>query len=265
MGKMPMLRKQVAMLTKDRAVCLRAVDYSETSQVVTLFGRLSGKVRAIAKGSKRSKSAFDGPIEVLSVGDIIFSNPHKDKLATLTEFQQQPGHGGLRRDLFILHSALFAAELVDSMTDELDPHLVLFDHLVRFLRDMDEGEMPGGRRDVLMHLILLQLVLLREVGLHPVLKACTNCKQALSPQWREGYFSSSANGLICRDCEMSFPDKVRLSLKALNCLADLRRIADTDMKTLDEIEGLLIQHFTHTLGRPPKMAKFIVTPSTSPA
>ena len=41
------------MLTKDRAICVRVADYSETSQVVTLFARLSGKVRAIAKGSKR--------------------------------------------------------------------------------------------------------------------------------------------------------------------------------------------------------------------
>ncbi|MBM4027044.1 MAG: DNA repair protein RecO, partial [Planctomycetes bacterium] len=41
------------MLTKDQAICLRTVDYSETSQVVTLFARQAGKVRAIAKGSKR--------------------------------------------------------------------------------------------------------------------------------------------------------------------------------------------------------------------
>ena len=118
------------MLTKDRAVCIRAVDYSETSQIVTLFGRLSGKIRAIAKGSKRAKSAFDGPIEALALGDIIFSAAFGGKLSTLTEFQQQPVRGGLRRHLFALNSALFAAELVDLLTDEYDPHPDLFDQFV---------------------------------------------------------------------------------------------------------------------------------------
>ncbi len=129
------------MPTKDRAVCLRAIDYSETSQIVTLFGRLSGKIRAIAKGSKRAKSAFDGPIEALSFGDIVFSGARKEGLATLTEFQQQPVPGRLRGHLFTLNSALFAAELLDRLTDEYDPHPDLFDHLIQFF-----GKSRPGRR-----------------------------------------------------------------------------------------------------------------------
>jgi DNA repair protein RecO (recombination protein O) len=114
------------MLTKDHAICIRAVDYSETSQVVTLFARLAGKISAIAKGSKRPKSAFDGPIEVLSFGDIVVTGGSRDKLATLTEFEPQPGPGGLRRNLFALHGALFAVELLGHLTDEYDPHPHLY-------------------------------------------------------------------------------------------------------------------------------------------
>lgn len=245
------------MLTKDRAVCIRTTDYSETSQVVTLFARLSGKIRAIAKGSKRPKSAFDGPIEVLSFGDAVFSESHKDKLSTLTEFQPQPARGGLRRNLFALHNALFAAELLDAMTDEADPHLVLFDHFVRFVQDLDSEELTGERRDVTVRLILFQLVLLREVGLNPILKACANCKRPVSAQWREAYFSSTAHGLICQDCEMSFPDKVRLSTRAALCLADLKQIAQADEKTLDLIERVLIRHFTEIVGHRLKTAQYV--------
>ena len=245
------------MLTKDRAVCIRTTDYSETSQVATLFARLSGKIRAIAKGSKRPKSAFDGPIEVLSIGDAVFSESHKDKLSTLTEFQPQPARGGLRRNLFALHNALFAAELLDAMTDESDPHLVLFDHFVRFVQDLDNEELTGERRDVTVWLILFQLVLLREVGLHPVLKACANCKRPVSTQWREAYFSSTAHGLVCQDCEMSFPDKVRLSTRAALCLTDLKRIAQADEKTLDLIERVLIRHFTEIVGHRLKTAQYV--------
>ena len=56
------------MQIKDKAICLRAVNYSETSQVVTLFTRDHGKIAAMAKGSRRAKSSFDGAIEVFSFG-----------------------------------------------------------------------------------------------------------------------------------------------------------------------------------------------------
>jgi DNA repair protein RecO (recombination protein O) len=245
------------MLTKDRAICLRVVDYSETSQVVTLFGRLAGKVRAIAKGSKRPKSAFEGPLEPLSFGDIVFSGFNKDTLATLTEFQPQPVRGELRRNLAALQCALLAAELLDLLTEDYDPYVDLFDHFVQFLLDIEEGKAGPDRRDILIRLILLQFVLLHEVGLRPMLSTCANCKKSFAADGREIYFSVSANGLICRDCEMSFPDKIRLSPKAAQCLADIQQLAQASEATLDEIEQVLIHHFTHILGRPPKMAKHV--------
>jgi DNA repair protein RecO (recombination protein O) len=247
------------MLTKDQAICIRVTDYSETSQVVILFARGAGKIRTIAKGSKRPKSAFDGPLEVLSFGAIVFSASHKDKLATLTEFQPQPVRGELRRHLFALHSGLFAAELLDALTDDYDPHPALFDHFLQFLQDVENGQAGSERRDILIRLILLQLVLLHEVGLRPNLNICTNCKRPFGADWREVYFSPSAAGLVCRDCEMNFPDKVRLSLKAAQGLNDMKRLADAEERTLDEIERVLIRYFTHLLGRPPKTAKLLFT------
>jgi len=259
-SRINLLQERIVMQTKDRAVCLRAIDYSETSQVVTLFGQVSGKIRAIAKGSKRAKSAFDGPIEALSFGAIVFSGAFEGKLATLIEFQQEPVRGELRRHLFALNSALFAAELLDLLTNEYDPHAGLFDHFVEFLQDIEEGKLEPNRRDVLMRLILFQLVLLYEVGLRPVLSGCANCKRPVTPEWREAYFSSQANGLICRDCEMSFPDKTLLSTKTLKYLTDVKQIANADTKTLDEIERVLIRHFTGILGHRLKMAEYVQEP-----
>jgi len=251
------LREQATMLTKDQAICLRVVDYSETSQVVTLFGRISGKIGAIAKGAKRPKSSFEGPIEPLSFGAIVFSGSRKDKLATLTEFQPQPVRGELRRNLAALHSALFAAELLDLLTEEYDPHAVLFDHFLQFVQDLEEGRAGPDRRDIMIRLILFQFVLLHEVGLRPILSSCANCKRPFGADWREIHFSASANGLICRDCEMSFLDKIRLSPEVAHALADIRQLAQADQTTLDEVEQVLIHHFTHILGRPPRLAKHV--------
>ena len=240
------------MLTKDLAICIRALDYSETSQIVTFFTRATGKIDAIAKGSKRPKSAFDGPLEIFSYGKIVFSDSTKEKLAVLTEFQQQPGFTHLAGNFFALNCCLFGAELLNNLTNEHDPHPELFDNFLQFLQNTNEI------RDTLVLLILFQLALLKEVGLQPILNACVNCKRRYGSNWPESYFSSSANGLVCRDCENSFPDRIGMTQTAANALSNLKSIADADEKTLNEIEKILVYHFTEILHRPPKMAKYIL-------
>ncbi len=247
------------MLTKDMAICIRAVDYSETSQIVTFFTRDTGKIGAIAKGSKRLKSSFDGPIEILSYGQVLFADSNKDKLATLTEFQQQPTLLNLRKNLFALYCCYFAAELVNGLTHDYDPHPELFESFIQFLHDANEQRAASDdRRNMLALLVLFQLSLLDNVGLQPVLNTCVNCKDPFSPNWPQSYFSSSANGLICRDCEISFADKIKLSRNVTTCLANLKQIPQSPERTLDEIEKILVYHFTELLHRRPRMAKHIL-------
>lgn len=249
------------MLTKDLAICIRAIDYSETSQIVTFFAKAAGKIDAIAKGSKRPKSPFDGPIEVLSHGSIVFVDSAGEKLGTLTEFQQQPALINLRKNLSVLYTCLFAAELLNSLTHDHDPHPGLFDSFLEFLHNANQQHPASNeQRDILALLILFQLTLLNEIGLQPILSHCVNCKTRyeIRDTRYEYYFSSSANGLICRDCEPSFPDKIRLTKEASACLASLKQIPGSSQKTLREIEKVLIQYLTGLLGRKPKMAGHIL-------
>jgi len=249
------------MLTKDLAICIRAIDYSETSQIVSFFTRATGKIDAIAKGSKRPKSPFEGPIEILSHGNIVFVGSAGEKLATLTEYQQQPSLINLRNNLFMLYACLFAAELMNKLTDDYDPHPELFDGFLEFLRNTNEQHSTSDQqRDILALLILFQLTLLREIGLQPILNHCVNCKTSHESRsaGHEIYFSSSANGLICRDCEPSFPDKIRLTKEASACLVSLKQIPESAEKTLQDIEKVLVHHLTGLLGRTPKMAKHIL-------
>ncbi len=239
------------MLKKDKGICLRTVDYSETSQVVTLFTREAGKLSAIAKGSKRPKSQFDGPIECFSFGDIVYAPGRSTALATLTEFNQKRAFLNLRKNLTALNSAYFGAELLEAFTLDLDPHTVLFDAFLQFLTDLQAAD----NRDALGLLILFQLTLLAEVGTRPILAECANCHNRFSEKWREIHFASSANGLICPDCEQAFIDKVCLTKSAAAALADIKRISTADEDTLSEIEKNLIYHFTELMHRPPKMAK----------
>jgi DNA repair protein RecO (recombination protein O) len=248
-------------LTKDTAICIRAIDYSETSQILTFFTRDTGKIGAIAKGSKRPKSSFGGPFEIFSYGKIVFAESKKDKLSTLTEFESAYGGAGfsaLSANLFTLNCCLFGAELLNKLTHDYDPHPKLFDDLLQFLKNANEG---SNNSDMLTFLILFQLSLLKETGLQPVLSHCVNCKtQNAIRNTQYVFFSSSVNGLICRDCEAAFPDKIRLSPNAANCLSNLKLLASARENTLKEIEKLLTLHLTEILGHKPKMAKYILNP-----
>jgi DNA repair protein RecO (recombination protein O) len=243
------------MLKKDEAICIRTLDYSETSQIVTLFAREHGKLDAMARGSKRAKSPFDGPIEIFSYGQIVFSEKGDQKLATLAEFAQQPRFLGLRKKLFALNCSLFAAELIESFTLEFDPYPELFDVMQEFL----ESQMAQTQDFASLRvLIVFQLELLRQIGSGLILDHCANCKMPYDPQWPAAYFSSSSHGLICRDCEASFSDKIRLDKTAVSFLTtehteNAERIG---ISVLQQIEKMLIGHFTQLMHHIPKMAAY---------
>jgi DNA repair protein RecO (recombination protein O) len=243
------------MLTKDQAICLRTVDYSETSQVVTLLCRQSGKMGAIAKGSRRAKSAFEGPLEVFSFGEVVFAPHAGGKLATLTEFGQQPRFRALRTNLYALNCGLLAAELIDAFTHEADAHPELFDVFVQFLADVQEAR---GRCEALALLVLFELALLREAGILPVLKNCANCRRPFDRRWRQVYFSASANGLLCEDCEQAFSEKTRLPPAAAHILSDVRTLAQAPESVVNDVEKTLIYHFREVMHREPRMARFVL-------
>src|SRR3954466_2231108 len=90
-------------LAHDRCICLRKVEYSETSQILTLFGREQGLVRVIAKGAhrttKQGASKFGGGIDLLDLGEAVFTLDLEKQLGTLTEWTLAEGHLENRRRL----------------------------------------------------------------------------------------------------------------------------------------------------------------------
>ncbi|MEA2533320.1 MAG: repair protein RecO, partial [Actinomycetota bacterium] len=51
------------MLYKDEAVVLRTMRLGEADRIVTFVGRGQGKIRAVAKGVRKTKSRFGGRLE----------------------------------------------------------------------------------------------------------------------------------------------------------------------------------------------------------
>ncbi len=189
-------------IERDEAVILRLTEFSETSQIATLFTRGAGRVALIAKGARRSTGQrFAAGLDTLEYGEVRYVPVRGEaQLGTLTDWSQRDLFPGLREELARLYGALYCAELVASLTAENDPHPDLFDGLVGALRAVAEAG------QVARTVAQFQSLLLAESGLAPNLDSCVSCGMRAG---RGGpmYFSSAAGGLLCRDCEMHFVEK----------------------------------------------------------
>lgn len=157
---------------------LREYEWSETSQVVVLLTRGHGKVRGLAKGSKRlspsSVQRFSGGIELLTLGEVIATTKRTTELASVTEWDQQRTYPVLRQDLAAQWLAMYAAEVTAAMLADLDAHPAVFDALGRFL-----GELAGEDATPQTALLCYQWALLSDCGYRPELAADVQTGQPL--------------------------------------------------------------------------------------
>ncbi len=196
----------------DDAVVLTRFDYSETSQVLVLFTREHGKVRAIAKGIKRgTRTRFATGVDLLDVGRIAVSSRRErgENLATVTEWKQTKSLWGLREKLHRIQGAEYAAEVTGHLTEDWDPHVELFDALITTLAELSEASEPLGP------VVAYQLRLLESIGSLPRFDACVQCGRTSDLT----HFSSFDGGMICRHCEPGQIEKWEVSPGTLEILA----------------------------------------------
>src|ERR1700687_6070292 len=158
-------------LEKAQALVLRRTDWSEPSRIATLWTRELGKVRVLAKGGRRLKSAFESALDLLTVCSIVLLRKSSGSLDLLTEAQVVQRFPRLRTDLAALNAAYYVAEVLADWTEYYDPHPLLFDEALATLGDL--GASHTGPR-----LARFELVLLRELGYSPKLDACAVCSEA---------------------------------------------------------------------------------------
>ncbi len=244
---------------RDAAICLRTVDYSETSQVVTFFTRERGVVRAIAKGSKRTRSKTGGTLDLTAEGELVYTTGRGEGLGTVVEFSETASHAALRRSAERLNVALYMLEMVSMTLAEEDPHPEVFELLRNSLRRIGEPDAPT--QAVLAY---FQWRLLSRIGLLGELGACSAFGEPLSETCsREVYFSSRAGGMLCSSCGDEYPEKRPVEPKAIAGLAALAaaragrrtRLSEADALTVNR---LLAYHLTEQIGRRPRMMRYVI-------
>jgi len=251
-------------LVHDRCICLRKTEYSETSQILTLFSRTYGILRVIAKGAHRRTKAgaskFDGGVDLLDVGDAVFSHDPARELPPLTEWHLLEGHLELRGNLRGIYLAQYAAELVSRLFEEHDPHAELFDRLEAVL-----GELATARREEAF--LAFELDMLRESGYLAELHHCAMCGNTINDA-TIAFFSPQHGGVICRNCEGSAPDRIQIDARLVRMLqsilklprsnGSIARLPQLTRHQTDPINRVLADHIEHTLGKRLKVTRYVL-------
>jgi len=153
-------------LYHDQGVVLRTHKLGEADRIVTLLTQGRGKVRAVAKGVRKTKSRFGGRLEPAShVRLLLYEGRELDIVTqadTLDHFRP------LREDLDRLGQAVSMLEAADQLSLEREANPRLYDMLVGALRAL-----AGQGAPLVVSGFFLKVLALE--GFRPQVEACITC------------------------------------------------------------------------------------------
>jgi DNA repair protein RecO (recombination protein O) len=178
-------------LYRDDAVVLRVQKLGESDRIITLLTRRHGRVRAVAKGVRRTTSRFGGRLEPFGHVDVQLAEGH-----TLHVVSQVEGVDLLGKRFLADYRRYTAASAISETAERLspeehEPSLRLFLLTLGALRSLAAGERTPT--------LVLDAYLLRAMsyaGWAPALRECAVCGK---PGMHRA-FSVPAGGSVCAGC-----------------------------------------------------------------
>ena len=179
------------------AVVLRSFRLGEADRVLHLYTLQRGRVGAVAKGVRKTKSRFGARLEPLSHVELLL-HQGGGELQTVTGVELLHSHRAAREQPYRLNVGLVAAEAMLRLFPEQEANERAFRALARFLELLDELE-PGparGRPQADPLVLSFQLKLLWLAGYLPHVTSCADCG---AESGLVGY-SPRAGGAVCGNC-----------------------------------------------------------------
>jgi DNA repair protein RecO (recombination protein O) len=190
---------------KDEGVVLRTIKLAEADRIVTLFTRSNGKVRAVAKGIRKTKSRFGARLEPFTRVQLLI---HRGRtLDTITSADILNSFREVRSNYERLTAAAALAELVEKITPERERSFSTYALLVAGLRALSEGKGASVVPAFLVKLLSIS-------GYHPHLEACAGCGTSSGLE----AFSPVLGGAVCRACRSEDPGALGLGFDRIALL-----------------------------------------------
>ncbi|MGQ0679531.1 MAG: DNA repair protein RecO [Actinomycetota bacterium] len=195
------------MIYKDEAVVLRTMRLGEADRIVTLAGRHNGRIRAVVKGVRKTKSRFGGRLEPFSYVSLVLWRG-KSGLDTVTQAEVLDPFRPVREDLDRFALGEVMLEAADRVIQESEPCAQVLNLLLASLERLSAEASPQVLAGYLLKLSGI-------AGFAPCLDGCAGC--GAPPAW----FSPGQGGAVCPDCR-SF-DAEEVGPSPLELMSDMSR------------------------------------------
>lgn len=208
---------------KEQGVVLRSVKLGEADKIVTIMTQGSGKVRAVAKGIRKTMSRFGARLEPFTHVNLMLYRG-RGSLDTVTQAEILSPHLALRGDLGLFAAGETMLEAVDKVAEDHEKNVRLVLLLLGGLRALEAR--PADPAAVAESFLLKLLSL---SGFHPSLSACAVCGDPGAALW-----SSGVGGAVCAaDAD---PGAAPVSPDALGVLARLAQADLNEAGSLDPVD-----------------------------
>lgn len=240
---------------RTEAIILRRQDFLEADRLLTLYTQASGKIRAIAKGSRKMNSRQLGHVELFTRAIMLIA--HGRELHVVSQSELVEPFLPLREDLTRGAYANYIGELVENFSEFEEQNEKLFDLFNDALGWLSETEC-----DLRLVTRYFELHLLKLVGFQPSLFRCTMGQEELEP--RDQFFAVLEGGAVCPDHVHEVQKALPLSLTALKTLRYMQNQPYSAVKLLrvneqlhGELERTLQAYIVNILEKRLKSAEFI--------
>jgi len=199
------------------AIVLRSLRFGEADRILHLYTLGRGRIGAIAKGIRKTKSRVGARLEPLSHVQVQL-HEGSGELQTVTGVDLVSAHRAVREQPYRLGVGLIGAEAMLRLFGEPEANERAFTALARFLDLLDEAEPAGGRPALDPLALSFQLKLLWLSGYLPHVTTCVECGAGgelvgFSPRsggavcrtHAGGSFTLSPEGLAGIECLLSTP------------------------------------------------------------
>ena len=234
------------MFVNTKGVVIRLTKYSESDRILTLFTKENGKIQAIAKGARKTKSNLIGSTDIFCYSDFLLYKGKK--LHTVNQADIIDSFYPLREDIYKLSYATYILELIEYSVADGEPNDLLFELLIKTLQVLSDIA-----EDYNKLLLAFQLKYISFIGYRPQLSLCVECGSELT---RSIKFNIIQGGTICEKCLSNNQYEVNITHKTVNYMkmlmySKLEELDNIDIPKNEEmkIEEMLIKYITSHIDR----------------
>jgi DNA repair protein RecO (recombination protein O) len=180
---------------RDEGVVLRTYRLGEADRIVVALTREHGKVRAVAKGVRRTSSKFGSRLEPLTYVSLLLWRG-RSELDIVNQVEVSERFFAIREDFTRMSAGLSMLEVIDQITQEGQRDARVLDTLLKALRVLDNVDQDPTLVAPAFFLRILELE-----GAGPVVDVCVNCGEGADLV----AFDLNEGGVLCRRCRQGRP------------------------------------------------------------